>query len=145
MAHLNKLVFTQLKRGARISPTDQRRNKLVAKLEEQMGLARARIDGKPFVVTKASWTRDNDGNKTRIQSEKTVRPWWWQEADAITMVVRYGARPLELNKGKKAISVAGITALPDAIATIIAAVKAGELDAAMEAAVTSIRSSKGRE
>jgi hypothetical protein len=145
MAHLNKLVFTQLKRGARISPTDQRRNKLVAKLEEQMGLARARIDGKPFVVTKASWTRDNDGNKTRIQSEKTVRPWWWQEADAITMVVRYGARPLELNKGKKAISVASIMALPDAIATIIAAVKAGELDAAMEAAVTSIRSSKGRE
>ena len=144
MAHLNKLVFTQLKRGARIAPADQRRNKLVAKLEEQMGLARARIEGKPFVVTKASWTRDSDGNKSRIQAEKTVRPWWWQEADAINMVVRYGARPLELSKGKKAISVASLAALPDAITTIIAAVKAGELDAAMEAAVTSIRSSKGR-
>ena len=51
------------------------------------------------------------------------------------MVVRYGARPLELAKGKRAIQIAEGQQIVDVIATLIAAVQAGELDAAMEAAV----------
>ncbi len=51
------------------------------------------------------------------------------------MVVRYGARPLELSKGKRAISIAQVAMLPGALNTLIAAVKAGELDAAIEAVI----------
>ena len=51
------------------------------------------------------------------------------------MVVRYGAKVLELSKGKKAISVTTLKDVPTVIGTVLAAVKAGELDAAIEAVV----------
>jgi len=51
-------------------------------------------------------------------------------------VVRYGAKILELAKGKRALSVANVAALPDVIATIMAAVMAGELDGAIDTVVS---------
>ena len=53
----------------------------------------------------------------------------------LMLVVRYGARPLELAAGKRAIAIAHAPMLPGALNTLIAAVKAGELDGAMAAAV----------
>jgi hypothetical protein len=52
------------------------------------------------------------------------------------MVVRYGAKILELAKGKRALSVPSLDALPGVIATVISAVAAGELDGAIDAVVS---------
>jgi hypothetical protein len=135
VSYLSKLNITQLKRPAKSTPQEQRRNKLIAKLEEQQALAEAQQQGKRYVVMKSAWTRDDAGNKQRIQREKIVRPWFWPDAGGLSMVVRYGARPLELAKGRRALSVPTLDAIPATITTVIAAVKAGELDAAMDAAV----------
>lgn len=145
MTHLNKLTFTQLRRGARSTPAEIRRSKLIAKLEEQLHLARATLEQRSYTVTKRAWNRDQDGNKTRIEQQREVRPWWWQEGDAIAMVVRYGAKPLELAKGKRAITVAQMAALPEVITTIMAAVRAGELDGAMDAVVTATKPRKPKQ
>ena len=144
MTYLSKLNITQLKRPTKSTPQEQRRNKLVSKLEEQMALAEAQQQGKRYIVMKSAWTRDDSGAKTKVQREKIVRPWFWPDANGLSMVVRYGARPLELAKGKRALSVANIDAIPEAISTVIAAVKAGELDTAMEAAIAANKSKMGK-
>jgi light-regulated signal transduction histidine kinase (bacteriophytochrome) len=46
---------------------------------------------------------------------------------------------LELSKGKRAIAISSPALLPGAINTLIAAVKAGELDAAMDAAIQEVK------
>ena len=135
MGFLESLNITQLKRSAALSPAQHRRKKLVAKLEEQLALVRAQAEGKRYVVVTPAWTRDEDGNKHPVQKERLVRAWWWNDGGALTMVVRYGARQIELSKGKKAISVPDIGALPGTIGTLIQAVNAGELDAAISEVV----------
>lgn len=133
MSYMSKLTITQLKRPAKASPAEQRRAKLIAKLGEQLELARAAVEGRSYTVTKQAWGKDAEGNRVRVQREKRVAQWWWKDGDLINMVVRYGAKPVELAKGKKALSVPNLTVLPDVIGTVIEAVKAGELDAAIEA------------
>jgi RHS repeat-associated protein len=134
MGHLDKLNVTQLKRPETLSPAEQRRAKLIAKLEEQLAVAQAVAEGKPHVVQKQGWTRDNDGNRQRVVSERVVRPWWWPEGEGVCLVVRYGAKILELGKGKRAINVSSPALLPGVLNTLIAATKSGELDAAITTA-----------
>ena len=131
MTFLSKLTVTQLKRPQSLAPAEHRRAKLIEKLEEQLALAQAQAEGKRYITTRAAWTRDSEGNKTRIQKERAVKPWWWQDGAGVTLLVRYGARILELHKGRRAISIATSALLPGALNTLIAAVKAGELDAAI--------------
>lgn len=141
MSHLSKLNIIQLKRPAKQSPVEQRRTKLIVKLEEQLELAKAKNEGKPFSVMTHAWRRDENGNKTRVQREKQVRPWWWQTGDGLSLTVRYGARQLILAKGdKRAISVAHASQLPEVLNSVILAVAAGELDSAIESAVTAAKS-----
>lgn len=82
--------------------------------------------------------------KTKVQREKIVRPWFWPDANGLCMVVRYGARPLELAKGKRALAVPNVDTLPDVIGTVIAAVKSGELDGAMDAAIAVNKAKLGK-
>ena len=134
VTHMSKLTIMQLKRPERLSPAEQRRAKLVSKLDEQLAMARAEIAGETYTVTKQVWA-EVDGIKQRVTRAKKLTPWYWADGNGISMVVRYGAKPLELSKGKRMLSVANIVALPEVIATLIAAVENGELDAAMETLV----------
>ena len=140
MTYLSKLNITQLKRPTKSTPQEQRRNKLITKLEEQRALAEAQKQGKRYVVMKNAWTRDDNGNKQKVQREKIVRPWFWPDANGLSMVVKYGSLALDLQKGKRALTVPSIDAVPEVITTVIAAVKAGELDASMEAAIAANKS-----
>lgn len=137
MSIMSKLTITQLKRPAKLLPQEIRRNKLVAALEVQLELARAAVDGRTHTVTKNAWGKDAEGNRVRMQREKRLQQWWFKDGttpDGITMCVRYGAKPIELGRGgKRALSVANLAALPEVISTVIDAVKACELDAAIEA------------
>ncbi len=132
MSYLSKLNVTQLKKPQSLTPAEHRRMKLVVKLEEQLALAQAQAEGKRYLVTKPSWSRDEAGNKVRVQRERMVKAWWWQDGEGLCLVVRYGARIMELSKGKRAITVNTPAMLPGALNTLIAATKAGELDTAIE-------------
>ena len=117
MSYLAKLTIAAVKRHTQQSPQDVRRTKLVVKLEEQLALAQALSKGERYLITKPAWTRDPDGNRVRVQRERQVRPWWWAEGEGVCMVMRYGARQLELVKGKRGIMIATPTMLPAAINT----------------------------
>ena len=143
MSNLSKLNLVPLKRRAKMSPQEVRRSKLIEKLDEQLALAEAMAEGKRYVVMRPAWRTDENGVKQRVQREKVVRPWWWPEGTGLTLVVRYGSRPVALAAGKRAIKIEHVPMLPGAINTVIAAVKAGELDAAIEAALGEVRGAAG--
>ena len=135
MSILAKLNLTQLKRPTSKSPQDKRRDNLIQKLEEQSKLAEHEAKGTKYSVTKNAWTRDEAGNKTRITRDKLIRPWYFADGTGMSLTVRYGARVLDLGKGKKAIAVASVKEIPAVVAAVIDACRAGELDQAMESAI----------
>jgi hypothetical protein len=139
---LAKLNLTQLRRPQGMSPLEKRRSNLVAKLQEQAALAKATAAGEKYIVTKQSWARDDAGNKTRVEKQKKITPWFWQEGNGMSLVVRYGARPLEFKKGMRAISVPNVQAIPEVLSTIIQAVQGGELDQAIETVLAAAKKGK---
>jgi hypothetical protein len=133
---LSKLNFTTLKRPSKQSPQEARRSNLIAKLEEQAELARHQAAGTKMLVMKNVVTRDSDGNRTKSEREKNIRPWFWVEGTGYALTVKYGAHFLEMSRGKKAITVPNLAAIPEVLSTIISACRGGELDAAIDAVVT---------
>ena len=58
-----------------------------------------------------------------------MRPWWREDAlGTVGLTVRYGAKALEFEKGKSSIIVPNKDQLVATLDTVIAGVKAGELD-----------------
>ena len=108
MSILAKLNLTQLKRPTSKSPQDKRRDNLIQKLEEQSKLAEHEAKGTKYVVAKQAWARDEQGNKSRITRDKLIRPWYFADGTGMSLTIRYGARVLDLGKGKKAIGVASV-------------------------------------
>ena len=122
-----------------------RRNKLAAKLWEQIQLAKSQIDGTPFVIHKFRSVQDPEsGVKKQVEVPKRIKPWWFQsEAGKVCIAIRYGSYTLELAKGKPSIEVASAADLIKTLEVIKTAVEAGELDAQIELASKNLRQNFG--
>ena len=124
MKILKSLTFGVMSRGSQ-NPVLARRSKLIHRLEQQKRLAQ----DANFVVTVSKWVRNEAGNKELVQLQKRVRPWWREDAlGTVGLTVRYGAKALEFEKGKTSIIVPNKDQLVATLDTVIAGVKAGELD-----------------
>ena len=136
-----------LKLSAAVKPTHMpavqvRRNKLAKRLWEQTELAKAQQAGTQFTTTKFRTVVENDtGLRKQIEVSKRIKQWWFTtDSGKLALSVRYGARLLELAKGKFAVELASEKELVPTLEIIKAAVLAGELDAAMEIASAKLRS-----
>jgi len=138
---LAALKFTTAKKPAQLSPVQSRRSKLVAKLEEQIALATALAEGRIYAPTKSKVVVDADsGEKRSVEAAKRMKQWWFTADNGkLALTVRYGAKVLELVKGKNAIEVASASELVKTLEVVKAATVAGELDAAIEAASAKLR------
>jgi len=136
MSALTSLKLVSAKKPTNIPPVVLRRNKLSAKLWEQIELARGQTTGKPFVVIKNRTIKDAEtGLRKVVDVPKRLRPWWWiSESGKVCVSVRYGSKVLELSKGKSAVEVASPEDLIKTLETVRSAVEAGDLDAQIEAA-----------
>ena len=135
MSTLNALKLSTAKKSLNTTPVVHRRNKLGKKLWEQIQLAQAHLAGKQFTTTRFQTVRDDDGVRRSVEVPKRVRAWWWNsEGGKIALNVRYGARVVELAKGKSTIEVAAPTDLIPTLELIKKAVEAGELDTQIETA-----------
>ena len=135
MAHLTKLTISNTIREISINPVIARRAKLLEKLDEQLTMAKALLAGEPYSATRKVWVVDSEGNKQRVEREKRVNVWYWNDiAGKFWFELRYGAQKLELAKGKHAIEVGAKDRLVLVVETVIEAVKNGELDAALTGA-----------
>ena len=139
-----------LKLSAAVKPTHMpavqvRRNKLVKRLWEQAELARAQQAGTHFAPTKFRTVVENDtGLRKQVEVNKRVKQWWFTADNGkLALSVRYGARLLELAKGKYAVELASEKELVPTLEIIKEAVLAGELDAQIEAASNKLREGFG--
>ena len=140
MSTLNALKLSTAKKSLNTTPVVHRRNKLGKKLWEQIQLAQAHLAGKQFTKTRFQTVRDDDGVRRSVEVPKRVRAWWWNSDNGkIALNVRYGARVVELAKGKSTIEVAAPTDLIPTLELIKKAVEAGELDTQIETASIKLR------
>ena len=125
MTVLNTLTFTKYTAHNTAGPVAKRRNKLLQKIEEQILLA----TDDTYTPIKRVNTTDADGNTRVIEKPKRVKRWWSVQTDgSVLLTVRYGARAIEFQKGKDAIEVESVDALPAMLNIVRNAVSDGELD-----------------
>jgi hypothetical protein len=134
MSLLNSLKIVTAKRPAPVSPIARRRDMLSTKLNEQVAYAQAQQDGNVYAPTRMRTVKDQtSGESKRVEMPKRVKPWWFtDDSGKLCLVIKYGAKPLELAKGKVAIELTAQADLIPTLETLKAAVSAGELDAQIE-------------
>ena len=109
MTVLNTLTFAKYSVPNNADPVIKRRNKLLGTIDEQILLA----TDDTYTPTKRVNTTDADCNTRTIDKPKRVKRWWSVQTDGkVLLTVRYGARAIEFQKGKDAIEVENIEALP---------------------------------
>ena len=75
-----------------------------------------------------------EGVKELVEHRKRLKRWWLTDSAGDTLfVMRYGSRPLEIDKGKTAINMGKKENLIPVIDALITAVRNGELDEAVKA------------
>ena len=139
---LAALKFVSSKRPTQISAVQVRRNKLVAKLHEQIQLVSARKDGVHFAPMHLRSVRDRDtGEIKRIEVPKRIRPWYFTSDNGkICLQIKYGSKVIDISgKNKPTIELANIDDLVKTLELIKTATLAGELDLLLESAGLKLR------
>ena len=142
MSVMGTLKLVATKRPNQITAVQVRRNKIGRRLHEQIMLAKAQQDGKQFAMTKFRTTTDAaTGERKSVEVSRVVKAWWFtQENGKTAIAIRYGARVLEIAKGKFAVEVASASDIVATLEIIKNAVDTGELDAQLEATAGKLRS-----
>ena len=120
-------------------PTDAKeraRAKVIQHLEQQRQLLAAHLEGKAFETTRPVYRTNDAGERVRVlQPTHVRRDWFLDGAGVVHFMVRYGAKPLPLDKtGSTSVEVGKLDQLDGVISTLISAVSAGELDVQLSAA-----------
>ena len=143
MGALEQLTLVAAKKQVRLNPQQHRRNKLAAKMDEQIKLAEAKLNGTAYQPTKRKTViNQQTGEMTSFESVKRVKEWWWTNDNGkLLLSIRYGSKLIELGKGgKNAVEVADLKGLVEALTVIKQAVLNGELDQQIDAASGQLRS-----
>jgi len=135
MCHSTSLKLIAGKRQQGTNPKEARRMKLCSKIDEQIRLAQGQQAGTPYQPIKLRVVQDPiTAERKTIEVPKRLKPWWWTADNGKTCItLRYGAKVLEISKGKNAIETAGVAEVITSLQLLKEAVGAGELDAQMEA------------
>jgi hypothetical protein len=140
MNFIAKLKLVASKRERNLSPIVVRRNKLAAKIEEQVQLATAQKEGRLYAPKRIKNVTNDAGERVAIETTKRVKEWFWTTpANKINLSVRYGSKTLELAKGKNAIELSTGDELLATLSMLKEAVIAGELDEAITYASDKLR------
>ena len=117
-----ELKFAATARPDKASADVQRRQKLVRRIDQQIGYVRQIIEGKQ---PRAAWA-------------------WMDEAGSYFLPIKYGRQPLELKKGMFSIQCPDIDHVEAALCTVRAIVLKGDLDDQLAKASTDIRAKFNR-
>lgn len=104
MSTLNTLKLVVGKRQTTVSPIVYRRNKLVAKLHEQIELCEAKQTNKTYAPKRLkTYTNKQTGERMTVETVKRVKEWYWTcDSGKINLAIKYGSKTLTLNKKTKA-------------------------------------------
>ena len=120
-----KLNFVSLPKNFRNDPVMKRREKMLSQLEQQRNLAQ----DPSYTIVQQRWVKDENGVKQPVERHKQIKRWWLRNGmgDCL-LIIRYGSRVLELQKGKAAIDTGGEANLVAVIEEIMRMTKEGELN-----------------
>ena len=95
-------------------------------------LAHAALNGETYSPTKFKNVVNAEGITEYKQMPKRIRAWWWETGGKLNLSIRYGARVIELAKGKNSVELENLAAVLPTLDLIKKAVEAGELDEAVK-------------
>ena len=133
MSSLAKLTIKTVTRQNQLSPAEARRNKLLAGINEQMDVADAAMRGEQYAVTAPRWTKNEAGERVRVQRQKVVRSWFFERDGGVYVQCKYGSKTLPLSKDGNAVFVKQIADVKPVLEAFRTAASAGELDGAIAA------------
>ena len=139
---LSTLKFVNAKRlVSKTDPTQFRRQKMIKKLDEQIEMASALVEGRLPLITRSRRVRDSETNERQlVESATSVRQWWFiSETGKTAVQLRYGSRVITLAKNRNAVEVSGNSELLAVLQTLKTAVAAGELDQEIAVAADMVR------
>jgi hypothetical protein len=134
MSILDSLKLVTGKRVRHLAPIVQKRNKLIARIQEQMDLCEAHLAGKIYTSKRLKTVTDSQtGERNVIAVTKRLKEWYWMtENGKMNLSLRYGASTLVLGKGgKNAIELESHNHVIDALKLLKNAADLGELDQAL--------------
>lgn len=135
MSVLAKLNLKTVQRHVAKDPITQRRDKLVAAIEEQQRLVEAAMRGEQYKLRTNKKVRNEAGERVTVEAERTVRAWHFEQDRGYYVQCRYGARILMLNGKNNAVWVETLKDVAETLAAFKAAALAGELDKAVAMAM----------
>ena len=136
MSVLASLKLIQSKRPNQLSPVVIRRTKLMKQIWQQIQLAKAIQVGETFQAIRYRTINDTETGLARsVEQAKQIKQWWWTvDSNKICLAIRYGAKQIDIAKGKNAVEVANLEQVVVALEKIKQAVDLGELDEQIELA-----------
>jgi hypothetical protein len=140
MTALAKLKLVSVQAGQK-SPTVLRRAKLTGHLTHQIALAKAATAGDVYAAKRVKFVTDAEtGDRKQVEIATRVKPWFFTASNGkLVLALKYGAKALEISKGKNAIEVTDMDDLISTLEVIKDAVHSGELDAQIEQVSGSLR------
>ena len=134
MSTLLNLKLVVSKKHQTVAPIVLRRNKLCAKLDEQLALCEAQKAGNTYAPKRLkTFVNKQTGERMTAEVVKRVKEWFWvSDNGKINLAVKYGAKTLPLNKkGANAIELANGDELIGTLKSLKMMVANGELDDAI--------------
>ena len=144
---LNSLKLVTAKKHLTASPIVHRRNKLLAKLHEQIELCEAQRNGQTYAPKNLkTYTNKQTGERMTVEVVKRVKEWFWiSDNGKVNLSVRYGSKILFLNKkGANAIECTNGEELINTLKSLKLAVINGELDEAITDVSSATRKAFGK-
>ncbi len=148
MSTLISMKLVASKKHQTIAPIVVRRNKLCAKLHEQIELCEAQKSGTTYAPKRLkTFTDKHSGERKTIETVKRVKEWFWvSDSGKINLAIKYGAKTLTLDKkkGLNAIEVSNGDELIKTLTLLKSCVLNGEFDDAITEVSTATRKAFGR-
>lgn len=91
--------------------------------------------GEQYTVTAPRWTKNEAGEKVRVQRQKVVRSWFFERDGGVYVQCKYGSKALPLSKDGNAVFVKQIADVKPVLEAFRTAATAGELDGAIAALI----------
>ncbi|AGI72996.1 hypothetical protein OA238_c29850 [Octadecabacter arcticus 238] len=131
MSALAKLNLKTVQRTVKQDPVLARRDKLVAAIEEQGRVLAAVVAGEEYTVKTKRWQTNDAGERVRVEHEKRVRAWFFEQDAGYYVQCRYGSRVLNINGKSNAVFVDKLNDVAGVIEAFKKAAETGELDKAV--------------
>ena len=139
---LSSLKLASAKRQLISNPIEFRRQKVSAKLKEQIALAFALKNGETYTSKRLRTVTDSDGIRQTVEVSKRVKPIWFTQNNKVFVQVKYGSKvvPLSQKGDKNSVEVSNAEELIQVLEKLDQAVSVGELDSQIEIASELVRS-----